>query len=88
MLADFSFTPPQEIYASLTKNRSITSSAIKSNIAAPGAEAMTHDNMTMMHGDQNISTGHGGDRGIENHVTPAAPETGHAHHMADLNNVS
>lgn len=88
MLADFSFTSPQEIYASLTKNRSITSSAIKSNIAAPGAEAMTHDNMTMMHSDQIISTGHGGDGGIENHVMPAAPETGHAHHMADLNDVS
>lgn len=87
MLADFSFKSPQEIYATLTRNRMISSDVNKHETSRQASVDMTNQNMTMMHGEDHASMNHNRDNVHRSDEITSTQETGHAHEMADLNDV-
>jgi FtsP/CotA-like multicopper oxidase with cupredoxin domain len=88
MLADFSFTTPQEIYASLTKNRSRIL-ADKNSKTDPHMEmSMDHNQMIMDHDTPNESHMSMGSAASMDPDGMDMDEANGAHAMADLNDVA
>ena len=87
MLADFSFTSPQEIYASLIKKRPQNSGRYNNENERDDDGERAHDHAMMMrnsHSASNISNDHGEE---DSHDMMAMHENDHDHAMADLNDV-
>lgn len=88
MLADFSFTTPQEIYASLTKNRSQKESSRDPKNDAPMKMQMDHDHMMMDHDADNEAQDGKGHAMSMQHGDMNMDKDSDSHAMSDLNDVA
>jgi len=87
MLADFSFTSPQEIFASLTKNRTMAADHGHDANAMHGAGDAKHDHMMMGQGHQPASKDLHDDMMDGGHGMMKMDENTHDQATMDLNDV-